>query len=153
MRNTSFPSGDQHRARQSDDPPLPEYISGDECLFCHRFQTGQNWQENRHNRTVRRIESDEGILAMLRRREGVASFAETIEFVMGGKNRVRFLKKGQGYGRLDLLTTELVPERPASPEQLLHAENAEWDREKFAASCAGCHATQTNSRTQSFAAV
>ncbi len=30
-----------------------DFVSGDECLFCHRFTTGTAWQANPHNRTVR----------------------------------------------------------------------------------------------------
>ncbi len=30
-----------------------DFVSGDECLFCHRFTTGSAWQVNPHNLTVR----------------------------------------------------------------------------------------------------
>src|SRR5438105_4008947 len=33
--------------------PLPEYVTGDECLFCHRVQVADTWQQNPHARTVR----------------------------------------------------------------------------------------------------
>jgi hypothetical protein len=153
LRTSHIPQGaEQPATRQSDDAPLPDYISGDECLFCHRFETAQNWQENRHNRTIRRVDADERALFTLRRYQG-ASIADGIEFVMGGKYRIRFLKKGQAYGQLDLLTTELIPEKPHEPAKLIRSENPEWDMAKFGSGCAGCHATQANSRTQSFAAV
>src|SRR6185503_9757289 len=86
----------EHHQRRPDDSPLPEYITGDECLFCHRFQTGQHWQENRHNRTIRRIENDEELWGLIRRESRTNAHADSIEFAMGGKNRIRFLKKGQG---------------------------------------------------------
>ena len=35
--------------------PLPEYVTGDECLFCHRVQVADTWQQNPHARTVRPI--------------------------------------------------------------------------------------------------
>lgn len=30
-----------------------DFVPGDECLFCHRFTTGTQWQTNSHNLTVR----------------------------------------------------------------------------------------------------
>ena len=31
----------------------PDYIQGDECLFCHRNEVGAGWVRDRHARTVR----------------------------------------------------------------------------------------------------
>src|SRR5712692_8649045 len=36
--------------------PVPEYVSGDECLFCHRNDIGPGWSKNRHSLTVRQRE-------------------------------------------------------------------------------------------------
>ena len=33
--------------------PVPEYVDGNECLFCHRNDVGPAWSDNRHNRSVR----------------------------------------------------------------------------------------------------
>ena len=30
--------------------PVPEYVDGNECLFCHRNDVGVTWSDNRHNR-------------------------------------------------------------------------------------------------------
>lgn len=136
-----------------DDPPLPEYITGDECLFCHRFNAGQTWQANRHNRTVERVLPDSNPMATLRAEPSTKELADSVEFVLGRRDRVRFLKRGQGYGKLDLLTAELVPERPGVAATLNNATDPQWDSKRFGASCAGCHATQTDSRTKSFSAV
>jgi hypothetical protein len=137
---------------QFDDPPLLEFIAGDECLFCHRFETGQSWETNRHNRTIRRVENDD--IALLRQHPQSEAAADQVEFVMGGKNRIRFLKKGRDYGHLDLLSTEgIPPSAPDKPGRVAHAENPQWNSRKFGADCAGCHATQTNAATQSFSAV
>jgi hypothetical protein len=136
-----------------DDDSLPEYITGDECLFCHRFETGQNWQENRHNRTIRRAESDVESVHPLRQNRDLAEFADAIEYVMGHKNRLRYLKKGAGYGRLELLNTQFVPAKSGVPPQWIDSHDPHWDRSQFGQKCAGCHTTQTDSRTQAFAAV
>src|SRR3989442_962518 len=49
-------------AQSADDPaawgsnhigkPIPEYVHGDECLFCHRNNIGITWQKNSHGLTV-----------------------------------------------------------------------------------------------------
>jgi hypothetical protein len=35
---------------------IPEYVHGDECLFCHRNDIGPSWQKNAHGITVRQRE-------------------------------------------------------------------------------------------------
>lgn len=59
---------------------LPEFVAGDQCLFCHRNDIGPGWQKNRHNLTVRAKEGSEG------------------EFVLGARERTRALRK-TGYGK------------------------------------------------------
>lgn len=63
---------------------------------------------------------------------------------------VRFLKKAAGFGQLDLLTAELVPAHAASAARFIRDNDAGWDPEKFASSCAGCHTTQLDSRSRKF---
>src|ERR1700742_2485374 len=36
--------------------PIPEYVHGDECLFCHRNDIGGTWQDNAHGVTIRQKE-------------------------------------------------------------------------------------------------
>ena len=59
---------------------LPEFVAGDQCLFCHRNDIGPAWQKNRHNLTVQA--KPDGALFTLGARE----------------ERKRELKK-TGYGR------------------------------------------------------
>ncbi len=33
--------------------PVPEYVHGDECLFCHRNDIGPAWQKNAHGVAAR----------------------------------------------------------------------------------------------------
>jgi len=33
--------------------PVPEFVHGEECLFCHRNTIGVTWQSNRHQTTMR----------------------------------------------------------------------------------------------------
>src|SRR5580704_4149467 len=54
----SAPS-DEHASWGTDHvgSPLPDYATGDECLFCHRDRFGADWEKNAHERTVRPAES------------------------------------------------------------------------------------------------
>ena len=36
--------------------PVPDFVHGDECLFCHRNDIGPGWQKNAHGITVRQNE-------------------------------------------------------------------------------------------------
>ena len=47
--------GDDHVGK-----PLPEYITGDECLFCHR-KIGSTWPTNRHQLTIRPVTPDDAV--------------------------------------------------------------------------------------------
>jgi predicted CXXCH cytochrome family protein len=64
--------------------PLPEYVTGDECLFCHRNDVGPTWGKNRHHLTIRPAE-------------------QGTTLVLGRGERMRSLRRGEEYGHLDLL--------------------------------------------------
>jgi hypothetical protein len=64
--------------------PIPTYVSGDECLFCHRVKVADTWQQNPHARTIFPNEKGE-------------------EFV--GSKLARPLRKA-GYGKFDLLEAD-----------------------------------------------
>src|SRR6266849_698004 len=36
--------------------PVPDFVQGDECLFCHRNDIGPGWQKNTHGLAVRQSE-------------------------------------------------------------------------------------------------
>src|SRR5437588_12723682 len=60
--------------------PLPEYVTGDECLFCHRMNIGPDWTTNRHNLSLRRAEPEWPMIKALD-----PSLASQVEFVLGSK--------------------------------------------------------------------
>lgn len=64
-------------------PALPEFVSGDQCLFCHRNDIGPAWAKNRHNLTIRPREGSEE------------------DFLLGAGRHSRQLKK-TGHGRFAL---------------------------------------------------
>lgn len=103
---------------------VPEYIHGDECLFCHRNDIGPAWQTNPHGTTIRQREDAP---------ELAAAAPEEAQFIMGGRGHIRYLKK-EGYGRFAIL------------------EDSRWNRDKFADRCAGCHTTGVDPKTRTFSA-
>jgi hypothetical protein len=119
--------------------PLPEYTTGEECLFCHREGVGTSWGDNRHNLTMRPASPDEPALAALRQRPALRPFADETAWLLGGRRQTRFLKPAAQYGHADLLRDRDDPPR--------------WDHTTFADACAGCHATAVEANSRAFAAV
>ncbi len=109
--------------------PIPEFLHGDECLFCHRNDIGNQWQNNRHALTVRQREDAPELEGSL---DG-KGFAAEVEYFLGSRASIRFLRK-QGYGKFSMRTADA------------------WDTTTFGERCAGCHSTGVDSRSKTFAA-
>jgi predicted CXXCH cytochrome family protein len=132
--------------------PVPEYVTGDECLFCHREKVGTTWSANRHNLTIRSFDEQSPALKALKE-SPAKDLAGDIKYVMGNNVRQRFLKPAKAYGTLELLSVEWTPPREKEPGKLVATDNPHWDAKKFGESCAGCHATAVDPKEKSFAAV
>lgn len=132
--------------------PLPEYVTGDECLFCHREKVGATWGANRHNLTIRLSEEDSPALAALKESPAKSMVGE-IKFVLGNQQRQRFLKPAKAYGKLDLLSVEWLPPQGREPGKLLSTDRPRWDANQFADSCAGCHTTAVDPAEKAFSAI
>ena len=132
--------------------PVPAFTSGDECLFCHR-DVGPTWGANRHGQTIRTSETDAAALKALLQPPETKSLATTVELLLGGKNRLRFLKRGQDHGKLDLLSVEWIPPRAGVEGKLTKPDLARWDSQAFGSRCAGCHASGVDSSKQAFTAI
>jgi len=130
---------------------LPKFMSGDECLFCHR-DVGARWPTNRHGQTIRAADSDSLALSALADSAPTKSLATEVEYVLGARNRQRFLKRSAEHGRLDLLSIEWIPSKSGQDGRLTTLESPHWDSQTFGSRCAGCHATATDSATKKFAA-
>jgi hypothetical protein len=130
---------------------IPEYVHGDECLFCHRNSIGVTWQKNAHGTTVRQGEDAPELKSLLRSQSSLSGLIPPIEYFLGGRQRVRFLRK-DGYGKFALLNTQAVLGPNASAEKWIEADKPAWDKERFANRCAGCHATGIDSGARTFAA-
>src|SRR6186997_1389370 len=85
--------------------PIPEYVHGDECLFCHRNTIGVTWQKNAHGLTVRQGEDAPELQALAARLHELSSVVNEIGYFLGSRHRVRFLKKS-GYGKFSMLNLQ-----------------------------------------------
>jgi hypothetical protein len=131
--------------------PLPEFVSGDECLFCHRNTVGATWQSNAHGVALRHREDAATLKELQNSHPKLKELGEQIEYFLGSRNCVRFLKK-DGYGRFAILDAQAVLNAERKVERWESADNPVWDNEKFANRCAGCHTTAVDAKTKTFSA-
>ena len=135
--------------------PIPEYVHGDECLFCHRNTIGITWQKNAHGLTVRQGEDAPELQTLAGKLPELSTVVNEIGYFLGSRHRVRFLKKG-GYGKFSLLNLQAVLGATVTDKGSVidkgSGDSSSWDKEKFGSRCAGCHATAVDPNTNSFAA-
>ena len=134
--------GDDHVGRS-----LPDYVTGDECLFCHRGLT--SWVTSRHRLTMREAEPDSAAMRALRNSR-LREFADETKMVLGRRHRTRFLKPAGEYGKAAILSAAWVPPRPGGAARLDGADNSQWHTDRFADFCVGCHATGVDPKTRAF---
>ena len=99
---------------------VPRYVTGDECLFCHRVKVADTWEKNPHARTVHPREDGDAV-------------PSNAPLVLGAHSPQRGLKP-DGYGKYDILS----------------ADGKTWDKSAFALRCAGCHTTAVDPETHAF---
>ena len=114
--------------------PVPEYVQGDECLFCHRNEIGPSWAKDSHALTVRYREAAPEIEPFLKDRAG------EVTHLLGSRHLVRLLRK-DGYGRFSISGKTLVRGEDQKSWIWRGADKAGWDERLFASSCVGCHST------------
>lgn len=134
--------------------PMPEFMTGGECLFCHRA-IGATWHANRHHRTMREPEPGappEPMLAALEKNPASKDFAKDVQLFLGSGSHGRFLKLGPGYGQVQLLSADWTAGADGQPGQLTLKEPLAWDAEKFGSRCVGCHASAVDSNEKTFGA-
>jgi hypothetical protein len=107
--------------------PVPKYVTGDECLFCHRVAVADTWEHNPHTRTVHPPDDAEPSA------KGIPS---DVDYILGAHAPYRGLKS-DGYGKFDLFSTD----------------GKHWDKQSFALRCAGCHTTGVDPQTHAFSAI
>ena len=129
---------------------VPEYVHGDECLFCHRNDIGPGWQKNSHGIALRQRD-DAPELDALVKSPGAPRVASEAEYFLGSRHRIRFLKKS-GYGKFALLTSQAILGSDRRLQKWANTEDAAWDKIKFGGRCAGCHTTGVDSSAKTFTA-
>jgi predicted CXXCH cytochrome family protein len=132
--------------------PVPDYTTGDECLFCHREKIGPTWGANRHTLTIRAVDEKSPALAALRQSDA-RQFADEVTLLLGDQQRQRFLRPAKAYGKLALLSVEWVPAQGDKPGKLESRDRPHWDATRFADSCAGCHTTAVDPKEKAFSAL
>ena len=131
--------------------PVPDFVHGDECLFCHRNDIGPGWQKNPHGVTIRQEEDAPEFRNVFKSKPSLASLAPQVEYFLGSRHRLRFLKK-EGYGKFAILNTQAALGAGAQVQKWIDAAKPSWDRDRFANRCAGCHTTGIDASTKSFSA-
>jgi predicted CXXCH cytochrome family protein len=131
--------------------PVPDYVHGDECLFCHRNDIGPGWQKNAHGVTVRQREDAPELQALVKSQPQLSTAAPQVEYFLGSRHRVRLLKK-EGYGKFALLGAQMALDAGGRVQKVIDAEKLTWDKERFANRCAGCHTTGVEAATKTFSA-
>tara|TARA_B100000809_G_scaffold266074_1_gene327212 strand:+ start:696 stop:1736 length:1041 start_codon:yes stop_codon:yes gene_type:complete len=133
--------------------PVPEYMTGDECLFCHRKKVGPTWSANVHQTAMRIVEKKDAGWKALAANKGTSEMATMAEYVLGGDTHSRYLRRAKGYGKLDLLSVSWDAPTDAREGRLVDSQAPKWDGEHFGKACAGCHATGVDSKKQTFSAM
>jgi hypothetical protein len=105
--------------------PLPDYMTGDQCLFCHRNVVGPTWEQEPHAWTIRPV----GVPP------SVPQLPKDATHVIGSQQHYRALKL-IGYGKFAVLA----------------ADGKTWQPDVFSTRCAGCHTTGVDPATHAFSA-
>jgi hypothetical protein len=127
--------------------PLPEFATGEECLFCHR-NIGGSWSENRHARTMREAGPDETPLKSLHVADPAA--ANEVTMLLGAGTHTRFLKPAAEYGKAEILSAHWQNGADQNQGELKGGAPYHWDAKKFATSCVGCHASGVDGHEHTF---
>lgn len=131
---------------------FPMYVTGGECLFCHRYEVGSDWQTNRHNLAMQEATPDDSAMKALRAAVEPESIADEVQYLVGHTRMKRYLKPNDRYGQMSILDTKWVPPTGAdiSSGKIERAKNPHWNEELFANQCAGCHATAVETDIRGF---
>jgi predicted CXXCH cytochrome family protein len=129
-----------------------EFVHGDECLFCHRRDIGLTWQKNSHGVTMRQREDAPDLIALLQNEPKLKSFAAQVTHTLGSRNHIRYLKQA-GYGKQEILSVRADLDKDRKVAHWEGLDKPEWQKDKFGAQCAGCHATAVDPATKAYSEV
>ncbi len=104
---------------------------------------------------MRPFEAETVSAAALKANPQTGRFADQVEFLLGERRQVRFLKRSAEYGKLVMLSAAFAPPPRGTNSRRAHGKlidlkDAHWDVQTFAKRCAGCHTTGVDPKTQAF---
>lgn len=132
--------------------PVPEYMTGDECLFCHRKKVSQTWNANAHQRTLRRATMD-GVEMRLFRLFRPKDNPKDVDYLLGDGKVVRYLRRTSEYGKLELHSSVCRLPVKMGRGSFSDPGSPAWSATEFGAACAGCHTTAVNSESMAFSSI
>ncbi len=133
--------------------PVPQFVAGDQCLFCHRKDIGPAWPSNTHGLTMRVALGESAAEQALRADESLRDCAQAVTALLGTGSHQRFLKAGERFGQMEVLSVRWSQDADTPDGRLTSTFNPHWDAALFGDACAGCHATGVDSQTRQFQAM
>lgn len=127
---------------------LPMYMTGDECLFCHR-DLGETWQWEQHSVTMRVREMLPANLQRILETFAATSVGGGATHVLGEDRGLRLLRPNGAYGQFAIHGSHIVV---TDRRVVALNTDAGWDDSTFARECAGCHATAVETESKAFSA-
>lgn len=129
--------------------PIPDFVTGGECLFCHARAGagfGNTWQANRHQKTVRDPHPDDSIVGDLQVAADIGPHLSGSLLVLGAGKHGRLLRSSER-GKFDLFSVHWTSFEDGS-SKVTHREAPHWDSTRFGDRCAGCHTSAVDSETR-----
>ena len=132
--------------------PVPDFVHGDECLFCHRNDIGPGWQKNPHGLALRQQQDAPELMAIIQAEPSLSKAAAEVTHTLGSRNHIRYLRQA-GYGKFDILSARADLTKNGKLAGWENVAGAQWQSGKFESKCAGCHATAVDPKTRSVTAI
>ena len=133
--------------------PIPMYMTGDECLFCHRTDVGATLQSEPHNASMRVVETASPTMKKLLASVDAQAFGGEVAYLLGGERQRRFLKPNGSYGQVAIHAAKWTPGADGAAAATWVDTKGGWDVDLFATRCAGCHATAVETEWKAFSAI
>ena len=89
----------------------------------------------------------------LQNRDELRDYAGAVTALLGTGTHQRFLKVGDQFGQMDLLSVKWSSDTNDADGRLTLQQDPHWDVARFGSNCAGCHATGLEASTRQFKAM
>lgn len=128
----------------------PQLSGSDKCLNCHRADVGRFWIRDWHFLTLRGKYHEDHLapeIETLDSHSDYKTFTGEINYILGGRDAVRFLKRSSD-SRFELLTIGIKRRKEGHPAKWFATAKSDWESSKFSEKCEGCHTSGLNSETK-----